>query len=107
MKTLYLLAAILGTLVPYFFFVPFLMKHGIDIPLFVDQLFANRISAFFWDGPNRLIRGTMDFCFRRRQPSSHETSVGVCDLQSDGWCFIGPAAVFVLSSKNARAKLVS
>jgi hypothetical protein len=27
--------------------VPWLSEHGLDIPLFFNQLFANRISAFF------------------------------------------------------------
>ncbi len=47
MKRFYLLGAVLGTLLPYAFFVPFVLKHGLNIPLFFSQLFANRIAAFF------------------------------------------------------------
>ena len=46
-KTLYLLLCIAGAVVPYAAFVPWLLAHGLDIPLFVEELFANRISAFF------------------------------------------------------------
>ncbi|MDQ6893925.1 MAG: DUF2834 domain-containing protein [Acidobacteriota bacterium] len=46
-KTLYLWLCVLGTLIPYSQFFPFLRDHGLDLGLFVDQLFANRISAFF------------------------------------------------------------
>ena len=46
-KTLYLLLCILGAVLPYAAFIPWLFAHGLDIPLFVESLFANRISAFF------------------------------------------------------------
>ncbi|WP_427158117.1 DUF2834 domain-containing protein [Aliinostoc sp. HNIBRCY26] len=47
LKTIYLLLCILGTVLPYSQFLPFLLEHGLDIPLFIEQLFANRISGFF------------------------------------------------------------
>lgn len=50
LRTLYLALAVVGTVLPYSAFLPFLQEHGLDVGLFVDQLFANRISAFFgWD----------------------------------------------------------
>ena len=48
--TLYLALAVIGTILPYSAFLPFLQERGLDVGLFVEQLFANRISAFFgWD----------------------------------------------------------
>ncbi len=47
MQWLFLLAAILGTLLPLSFVAPFLATHGLDLPLFCRQLFQNNISAFF------------------------------------------------------------
>jgi hypothetical protein len=44
---LYLLLAILGVVLPYSQLTPFLREHGFDLRLLVEQLFANRISAFF------------------------------------------------------------
>ena|SRR5215471_19723681 len=38
---------LVGTILPYWQFVPWLSQHGLDIPLFFQQLFANRVSAFF------------------------------------------------------------
>jgi hypothetical protein len=39
-----------GLLLPYSAFVPWLMQHGLDLPLFVAELFSTRIGAFFgWD----------------------------------------------------------
>ena len=46
-KTIYLLLFIVGAVVPYVAFVPWLIDHGLDIPRMIDDLFANRISAFF------------------------------------------------------------
>jgi hypothetical protein len=47
MKTLYLLAAILGTALPLSQFIPFLKTHGLDLTLFFTMLFSNSVSAFF------------------------------------------------------------
>ena len=47
MRALYLALAVLGAVLPLSQFLPFLGDHGLDLPLFFEQLFANRISAFF------------------------------------------------------------
>ena len=46
-KTLYLSLCVLGTVLPYSQFIPFLRDHGLNLRLFVEQLFANPISGFF------------------------------------------------------------
>ncbi len=46
-KGIYLGLCVAGTLLPYSQFLPFLREGGLDFRLFVEQLFANRISAFF------------------------------------------------------------
>jgi len=46
-KNLYLVLAILGLLVPYWFFFKFLNTNGFNFSLLVQQLFANDISTFF------------------------------------------------------------
>ncbi len=49
-KHFYLILAIFGLIFPYAQFVPWLLENGLDINLLFEQLFANRISAFFgWD----------------------------------------------------------
>ncbi len=49
-KNVYLVLCILGAVIPYSQFVPWLLENGFNASLFVHQLFANRISAFFaWD----------------------------------------------------------
>jgi hypothetical protein len=46
-KTIYLIGAIAGTVVPYYFLIQFLMQYGFDLPLFVQQMFANPIAILF------------------------------------------------------------
>ena len=49
-KSVYLALCVAGTVLPYSQFVPFVMEHGLDMRLFIEQLFANRIGGFFgWD----------------------------------------------------------
>ncbi len=46
----YFAAMVAGTLLPLSQFLPWLSEHGLDIPLFFAELFANRIGGFFgWD----------------------------------------------------------
>ncbi len=49
MKTrhVYLVLCILGFLLPYWQFVPWVAEHGIPLRVFVHDLFANRIGGFF------------------------------------------------------------
>jgi len=46
-KTIYLALCIAGAILPYWQFVPWLVDHGLNIKLLVQELFINRISAFF------------------------------------------------------------
>jgi len=46
-KTIYLLLCVVGTILPYSQFVPWLLEHGLNLRLFVDELLFNRISTFF------------------------------------------------------------
>src|SRR6266508_2750513 len=43
----YLVCSVLGLIIPYSQFVPWLLEHGLNVTLFRRELFANRISAFF------------------------------------------------------------
>ena len=46
-KNVYLILAIAGFVLPYYFFVSFLVANGLDFRLFFQQLFATPISSFF------------------------------------------------------------
>ena len=43
----YLICCVLGLLLPYVQFMPWVLEHGLNVTLFCRELFANRISAFF------------------------------------------------------------
>jgi len=47
LKTIYLLLCVIGLALPYWQFVPWAAKNGLNVRLFVEQLFANRIGGFF------------------------------------------------------------
>lgn len=44
---MYLLLAVIGALIPYFHFGPWLLEHGLDMRLFFHEIHANRVSEFF------------------------------------------------------------
>lgn len=46
-KTIYLALCFVGLLLPYWQFVPWVLQHGMNLSLFLRELFANRIAAFF------------------------------------------------------------
>jgi len=46
-RYVYLVCCVFGLILPYSQFLPWLFEHGLNLTLFVRELFANRISAFF------------------------------------------------------------
>ena len=48
MKYFYLAAALLGSIIPYGAFLPWLIENGANLPLFVQAAMANPISLFAW-----------------------------------------------------------
>jgi hypothetical protein len=46
-KNVYLVLCLLGFALPYSQFVPWVMANGLNMRLFFEQLFANRIGGFF------------------------------------------------------------
>jgi hypothetical protein len=62
-KAIYLVLCFVGAMLPYWQFIPWVMQHGMNLPLFVRELFANRISAFF--GMDVLVSGVVLIAFMR------------------------------------------
>jgi len=46
-KSFYLVCAIVGGVVPFTQFAPWIAEHGLDVPLLFAELFSTRIGAFF------------------------------------------------------------
>lgn len=50
MRVVYLVLCVVGTILPMSQFVPFFADAGLDLPLFFDESFANRVSSgAAWD----------------------------------------------------------
>jgi hypothetical protein len=47
MKWVYAILCVLGLVLPYSFFVPFVLSNGPSVTLFFSQLFANPVSILF------------------------------------------------------------
>ena len=62
-KTIYLVLCFAGALLPYWLFVPWVVEHGMNLQLFVRELFVNRISAFF--GMDVLVSAVVLIVFMR------------------------------------------
>ncbi len=48
MKYFYGILCILGTVLPYWQFLPWLAAHGLDVPLMIQEAAQLQISAFAW-----------------------------------------------------------
>lgn len=47
LKTVFLCLCVLGVVLPFYHFIPWLRVNGLDVPLLFQQLFATRVGAFF------------------------------------------------------------
>jgi hypothetical protein len=47
LRHVYLVLAGLGTILPYWKLIPWIMDHGLSLSLLFQELFATRIGAFF------------------------------------------------------------
>jgi len=45
-RSFLMLMCLIGVFVPWIAFVPFVIDHGLDLPLLARQMFASRVSAF-------------------------------------------------------------
>lgn len=48
MKYFYAILCLIGILFPYYFFIPWLLEHGINIELFISDITQSQIGAFAW-----------------------------------------------------------
>ena|SRR5271167_3619146 len=67
LKSLYLVLCIVGVVLPYWEFIPWVAANGLNMPLFFQQLFSNRISAFF--GMDVIVSAVTLLVFARSESS--------------------------------------
>jgi Protein of unknown function DUF2834 len=61
LQHVYLGLCVVGMILPYWQFVPWLASHGLDLSLFISELFSTRIGAFF--GLDVIISALVLFAF--------------------------------------------
>lgn len=97
MRKLYLLLAVIGFFLPYYFFVSFLIVNGLNPQLLLSQLFANNISSFF--AVDLIISAIVFwvFLYRESQRCQYGELVGIHCCHLDNWSLLCLAAVSVFS----------
>jgi hypothetical protein len=75
-KTIYLGLCVLGVVLPYWQFVPWLAVNGLNMHLFFQQLFVNHISAFF--GMDVLVSALALLVFARIEGPGSACMAGGC-----------------------------
>jgi hypothetical protein len=70
MRRLYLSLALIGTVLPYSQFLPWLAQHGPNLPMLFTELFSTRMGAFF--GLDVLVSGVVLIIFIRREGAARD-----------------------------------
>lgn len=85
MLKVYLGLVLLGAVVPYSQFLPWLIHHGLNLPLLVAELFSTRMGAFF--GLDVLVSAVVVIVFIRREGARRK--MGTLWLPIAATCLIG------------------
>lgn len=102
-KTLYLGLCIVGLILPYWELVPWVRANGLHLALLFQQLFANRIAAFF--AMDVIVLDCLvDLCPRgSRPPEGNARKMAATAGGVDGWGLTG-AAAFPLSARTGAGR---
>ena len=73
MRQLYLLLALIGAVLPYSQFLPWLAEHGPNIRLLFTELFSMRAGAFF--GLDVLVSAVVLIAFIRREGARRKMQI--------------------------------
>jgi Terpene cyclase DEP1 len=91
-RWLYLFLAVLGTVLPYWQFVPWLAEHGLNVRLLFTQLFLGHVSAFF--GLDAIVSALVLFVFIFSEGTRRK--IGMLWLPVAATCVIGVSCGFPL-----------
>jgi hypothetical protein len=100
MQWLYLVAAVIGVIIPLWQLVPFLRTYGFDMPLFFEQLFQNHVSSFFALDViiSSFVLWLFVFSEGRRRGMRNLWAYVICNLAA-GVCFALPLFLFFRERK--------
>ncbi len=100
LKNLYLILAVIGLIAPYYFFISFLMAHGLDLRALVAGLFANDASSFFV--VDLMVSSVVFLFYLRREAVEHSISnwwLYVVALLAVGLSFALPLFLYARESR--------
>lgn len=105
-KQLYLILAVIGFVVPYYFLISFLKTYGLDARAFVRQLFGTSISTFF--AADLILSSLVFVRFLRQEAARYSIArwwLYLVALLTVGLSFALPLFLYVRESRlEARAK---
>jgi hypothetical protein len=99
-KHLYLILAVIGFIVPYYFLISFIKAHGLDGEAFVQQLFGTSISAMF--AADLLVSCVVFAIFVRREAARYAIArwwLYLIALLTVGLSFALPLFLYVRESR--------
>lgn len=103
-KYIYLLLAIPGFIIPYYFLISFLMTHGFDAGLFFKQLFGTPISAFF--AVDLIVSSVVFIVYLKQEAARHSVKrqwIYLVALFTVGLSFALPLFLFVREAHSGAA----
>ena len=92
MRWVYLFLAVVGTVLPYSQFVPWLAAHGLNVRLLLTHLFLGRVSAFF--GLDAIVAALVLLVFIFSEGTRRK--IGMLWLPVAATCLIGVSCGFPL-----------
>ncbi len=107
LKHLYLVLAVIGLVLPYYFLITFLTVHGLDGKAFLQQLFGSQISTFF--AVDLLIASIVFIVWLRREAKHYSIQnwwlylIALCVV---GLSFALPLFLFVREGRLAAKAVV-
>lgn len=99
MKRFYLLAAVVGTIIPWYFFASFFATEGFNLPLFLSGLFVNGSAGGFSADVLISIGGVLGVVLPRRSATRKSSVVAGAACFVFRWA-VACAAVVPLPARN-------
>jgi hypothetical protein len=87
MGAVYLFLSILGAVLPYAKFVPWVREHGLNLPLLLTELFSTRIGGFF--GLDVILSAVTLLIFIRSEGGHRKMKTRLLWLPVAATCLVG------------------
>jgi len=87
MGAVYLFLSVLGAVLPYAKFVPWVREHGLNLPLLLTELFSTRIGGFF--GLDVILSAVTLLIFIRSEGGHRKMKMRLLWLPVAATCLVG------------------